>query len=122
MREGGDLVDDFVRACRARGVKPFVSLRLNDYHGSESWDILRAFLRGEHRSTPVPVGLGAMAAQSRVLLERPENQLKPDPDAYGLLAWPESWYAANPATRITLRTARVWDWARPEVLATSWGS
>lgn len=118
MRDGGDLVAEFIRRCRARAVSPYVSLRLNDYHGSESWDVLKTFARGEHRDSEVPVGLGAMAAQSRVLLERPENQLKPDPVAYTTLPWAEQLeYAANPTTRITLRTARVWDWARPEVPA-----
>jgi hypothetical protein len=118
MREGGDMVADFIRACRAHGVAAGVSLRLNDYHGSESWDVLRAFARGESREAKVPVGLGAMAAQSDVLLDRPENQLKPDPAAYAALPWAEKLaYAANPATRITLRTARVWNWARPEAPA-----
>lgn len=118
IREGGDLVAAFIRSCRARGVAPYVSLRLNDYHGSESWDVLKAFARGEHRGAEVPVGLGSMAAQSRVLLERPENQLKPDPAAYAALPWADRLaYAADPATRITLRTARVWNWARPEVPA-----
>lgn len=118
MRDGGDLVEEFIRACRAQGISAGVSLRLNDYHGSESWDVLRAFLRGEMREASVPVGLGAMAAQSRVLLERPENQLKPDPLAYTALPWKEKLdYASNPTTRITLRTARVWNWAQPDAPA-----
>jgi hypothetical protein len=91
---------------------------MNDYHGSESWDLLRALTRGEHRAAKYPVGLGAMAAQSRVLFERPENQLKPDPDDYARLDWAGRLaYAANPSTRINLRTARVWSWAKPEVPA-----
>ncbi len=118
MRDGGDLVGEFIRACRTRGVSPVVSLRMNDYHGSESWDILRALMRQEHQGEKFSVGLGAMAAQSRVLLERPENQLKPDPASYVALGWAERLaYAANPDTRITLRTVRIWDWARPEVPA-----
>lgn len=118
IRDGGDLVGEFIAACRVRGVSPVVSLRLNDYHGSESWDILRALARGEHRGEKYPVGLGAMAAQSRVLLERTENQLKPDPAVYAQLDWTQRLdYAANPATRISLRTARVWNWGRPEVPA-----
>ncbi len=118
MRDGGDLVTEFIRACRARGVAAGVSLRLNDYHGSESWDILRAFARGEHRGEEFPVGVGAMASQSDVLLERPENQLWPDPAAYTALPWGDQLaYAAKPATRITLRTARIWNWARPDAPA-----
>lgn len=119
LRDGGDLVADFVAASRAAGVSPFVSLRLNDYHGAEAWDVLRAFGRGELRGANVPLGLGAMASQSRVLLERPEWQLKPDPREYAALSsWPEKLaYAAQSSTRFALRTARIWDWARPEVPA-----
>jgi hypothetical protein len=38
MIEGGDMVGAFVARCRARGVAPFVSLRLNDSHGKEFVD------------------------------------------------------------------------------------
>lgn len=119
IRDGGDLVAEFIRASRSRGVSPYVSLRLNDYHGSESWDILRAFAAGDQRNAKVAVGLGAMAAQSRVLLDRTDLQLKPDPPDYvAKLSWSEKIaYAANAATRIKLRTARVWNWACPEVPA-----
>lgn len=118
MRDGGDLVAAFIASCRARGVVPYVSLRLNDYHGSESWDVLKAFARGEYRDAELPVALGAMAAQSRMLLDHPENQLKPDPAEYLALPWAERLaYAAEPPTRLKLRTARIWNWARPEVPA-----
>lgn len=118
MRDGGDLVAEFIAACRARGVASYVSLRLNDYHGSESWDILRALAKGEHRDEKFPVGLGAMASQSRMLLDHPEYQLKPDPENYRRLPWAQQLaFAANPPDRITLRTARIWDWAKPAVPA-----
>ncbi|HEX2861620.1 MAG TPA: hypothetical protein VHN79_08270, partial [Lacunisphaera sp.] len=118
MRDGGDLVAAFIASCRARGVAAYVSLRLNDYHGSESWDALKAFSRGEHRDETVPLALGAMAAQSRVLLERPELQLQPDPADYVALPWAERLaYAGDPPTRFKLRTARIWNWAEPEVPA-----
>jgi len=35
MLAGGDMVAVFVNRCRARGLAPFVSLRLNDGHGKE---------------------------------------------------------------------------------------
>jgi hypothetical protein len=118
MRDGGDLVAEFITSCRSRGVSPFLSLRLNDYHGSESWDVLREFIQGRHRDASLPLGLGAMAAQSRPLLDNPGYQLRPDPQTYLDLTWEQKLsYAADPPTRISLRTARVWDWSRPEVPA-----
>lgn len=36
MLAGGDMVRTFVEHCRARGIAPFVSLRLNDAHGLEA--------------------------------------------------------------------------------------
>lgn len=35
MASGGDMVEVFVRRCRARSMAPFVSFRLNDGHGHE---------------------------------------------------------------------------------------
>lgn len=35
MAKGGDMVDVFVRRCRAKHLAPFVSFRLNDSHGHE---------------------------------------------------------------------------------------
>jgi hypothetical protein len=35
MAAGGDMVEVFVRRCRARSLAPFVSMRLNDSHGHE---------------------------------------------------------------------------------------
>lgn len=118
MMAGGDLVKDFVEHCRSRGIRPFVSLRLNDYHGAESWDILRALMRGEGEGETFPVSLGAMSAQSRALLERPDRQLHPDPEGY-LTASPEERrrFLVESNLRIQLRTARIWNWALPEVPA-----
>jgi hypothetical protein len=118
MRDGGDLVAEFIKASRARKVSPYVSLRLNDYHGSEAWDVLRAFSQGHKFTGRLPLGLGVMGSQSRLQLEHTEYQLKPDPAAYLAMTWEQKLaYASNPPTRINLRTARVWDWARPEVPA-----
>jgi len=38
MAGGGDIVDVFVRRCREKGLKPFISFRLNDSHGRELMD------------------------------------------------------------------------------------
>jgi len=118
MMAGGDLVQEFVEHCRSRAIRPFVSLRLNDYHGAEGWDILRALMRGEGRGETFPVSLGALASQSRALLERSDLQLHPDPENY-LAASPEERqrFLAEPSQRIRLRTARIWNWAHPEVPA-----
>jgi hypothetical protein len=35
MADGGDLVGVFVKRCREKGLKPFISFRLNDSHGRE---------------------------------------------------------------------------------------
>lgn len=35
MANGGDMVEVFCRRCRAKGLAPFVSFRLNDVHGHE---------------------------------------------------------------------------------------
>lgn len=118
LMAGGDLVQDFVDHCRSRGIRPFVSLRLNDYHGAEGWDILRALMRGEGRGEAFPVSLGALASQSRTLLERPDLQLHPDPESYlSASAEDRRRFLVEPNQRIELRTARVWNWSHPEVPA-----
>ena len=35
MADGGDIVEVFVKRCREKGLKPFISFRLNDSHGRE---------------------------------------------------------------------------------------
>jgi len=35
MADGGDIVNVFVKRCREKGLKPFISFRLNDGHGRE---------------------------------------------------------------------------------------
>ena len=39
MANGGDMVAAFTRRCRAKGLAPFVSFRLNDSHGHEFLDM-----------------------------------------------------------------------------------
>jgi hypothetical protein len=36
MLQGGDLVGAFVKHCRTRNIAPFISIRLNDYHGTRA--------------------------------------------------------------------------------------
>jgi hypothetical protein len=118
MLRGGDLVRDFIKAARLRGIEPLLSLRLNDYHGSETWDFLREMNAGGTRGDVLPFSLVAMASQSRPLLERRDRQLHPDPADYLALSREQRvHYIEDPRKRIKLRTARVWNWADPAVPA-----
>ncbi len=63
MIGGGDLVRTFVTHCRAKGVTPFVSLRLNDGHGLE------------HAGTGHRM---AMHCVSRFYIEHPEYRIGRD--------------------------------------------
>lgn len=47
MHEGGDILRDFIEACRELGQAPFVSLRVNDVHHVE-WIERRGHLHGFH--------------------------------------------------------------------------
>lgn len=47
MHEGGDILGDFIEACRKLGQAPFVSLRVNDAHHVE-WIERRGHLHGFH--------------------------------------------------------------------------
>jgi len=115
MLNGGDLVGPFIEHCRARGVAPFVSIRLNDYHGIETLDFLQKLVDGKDRKT---IDHHGSAWESRVLLEHPEYRLRPDPDDYVRLSDAEKLkYVNSMRKRIKLRTARVWNWAIPEVPA-----
>lgn len=122
MLEGGDLVAEFVVHCRRRGLSPIVSLRMNDYHGAETHDLLLDALRGRPPPAEARFSPGEAATQSRFLLEHPEYRLKPDPADYTRADTAERLrYIAEPARRIRLRTARVLNWAIPEVRALKLG-
>lgn len=116
MRDGGDLVGEFVAHCRARGISPFVSLRVNDYHGSESLGLLRDAMRGKRPPKKPPYALVEMASQSLPRIVHAKNQLHPDP-AWYVAATPEERLrlAKDRGKRYTLRNARIWNWAIPEV-------
>ncbi len=122
LRQGGDLVAEFVAHCRRRGISPLVSLRMNDYHGTETQDLVLEALHGRPPPKDARFNLGEAATQSRFLLEHPEYRLKPDPPEYQQ-ASPEERrrYIADPTRRIRLRTARVLNWAIPEVRALKLG-
>lgn len=75
VREGGDLVAVFVRRCRARGIVPFVSLRLNDAHGKEHVDSMPQ----EKPEGPWSPAFWSPHAISRFYKEHPEYRLGPDP-------------------------------------------
>jgi len=86
MLDGGDMLDVFVRRCRARDLSPIVSMRLNDGHGKE-------FVNGiEGPSASIP-GL-ALYAFNRFYQEHPEFRIGSD-----LNDWRQ----------------RVLNWAEPEV-------
>ncbi len=122
LLQGGDLVAVFVAHCRRRGIAPFVSLRMNDYHGAETHDLLLAALQGRPPPPDARFSLGEASSQSRFLLEHPELRLKPDPIDYQRADLPERLrYIAEPSRRIRLRTARVLNWAIPEVRAIKLG-
>ncbi|MDR2676367.1 MAG: hypothetical protein LBC18_16270 [Opitutaceae bacterium] len=118
LLDGGDLVAEFVSHCRRRGIPPLVSIRLNDYHGAESMDWLRSAMRGRRPAGNLPFALVETASQSLPRLLRAGWQLHPEP------AWHR---AASPAERLrlsaqrekrsSLRHARIWNWAIPEVPA-----
>lgn len=119
MLNGGDLVGPFIEHCRAGGVAPFVSIRLNDYHGIETLDFLQKLVDGEGRHEQQPtIDHNGSAWESRVLLEHPEYRLRPDPEDYVRRSEAEKLkYINSMRQRIKLRTARVWNWAIPEVPA-----
>ena len=93
MLEGGDMVGAFVARCRAAGVAPFVSLRLNDSHGKEFVD------------TPgggdIPEIPGySLHCVNRFYKDNPQFRIDPDPAKVSKDHW----------------NTRVLNWANPEVV------
>ncbi len=119
MLKGGDLVGPFIQHCRARKIAPFISIRLNDYHGIEMLDLVEKLASGEGRGQPWPKFDHELAAWlSRPLLEHPEYRLRPDPDSYTRLSDPDKVkHVSSMRSRNELRTGRVWNWAIPAVPA-----
>ncbi|MEN3940724.1 hypothetical protein WJU23_05470 [Prosthecobacter sp. SYSU 5D2] len=119
MLNGGDLVDTFIKRCHERKVAPFISFRLNDYHGIEMLDLVQKMVSGMGQNEPKPKFDHELAAWlSRPLLEHPEYQLRPDPEDYTRLPDAEKVkYVSSMRLRSPLRTGRIWNWAIPEVPA-----
>lgn len=119
IMDGGDMVGPFLVRSRTVGSVPFISVRLNDYHGNETQDFLRKIAEGEGRGRKYPTFNRTQTAwESRFQLEHPEYRLRPDPADYTALSTEEQLaYIGQMRQRINLRTARVWNWAIPEVPA-----
>ena len=119
MLNGGDLVGPFIKHCRTRNVAPFISIRLNDYHGIEMLDLVQKLTSGNVPVQPKPSFDHELAAWlSRPLLEHPEYRLRPDPNDYVRLPDAEKLkYVSSMRTRNDLRTSRVWNWAIQDVPA-----
>lgn len=106
MLAGGDIVRAFVNRCRQRGTTPFISLRMNDYHGKELLD----FSRDQLRNATMPITLCA----SRFQEEHREWRIGPEPEeTKGVVD--EAPFLRDRALRTRTRHARVLDWAIPEV-------
>lgn len=115
MLNGGDMVQVFVDHCRARGITPFISLRLNDYHGTAHADLLLDRLRGGEGAGDRSPGVQGCWL-GRFYLEHPEYRIDKDPDAYTKNA-DKLVFKKNHSVRYHMRQARVLNWAVPEVRA-----
>lgn len=117
--DGGDFLGSFIRHGNKRGVAPFISIRMNDYHGIEGLDVLEQLVAaGPGSDIAKKLGRGNFARQSRMLLEHPEYRLAPDPKEYTQLSREDQLkYVGSMRKRMTLRKSRIWNWAVPEVPA-----
>ena len=115
MLNGGDMVQVFVDHCRKRGIVPFISLRLNDYHGTAHADLILDRLQG---------GEGAGDTRPRVqglwlgrfYLDHPEWRIGKDPKTY--TSSPDKLiFMKDHGVRYKMRINRVLNWAVPEVRA-----
>jgi len=115
MLDGGDLVQVFADRCRQRGIAPFVSLRLNDYHGNEYADLIMDRVRGGESEDAESGKPGVQGCwQSRFYLEHPEYRIEDDPAEYknnpDKLA-----FRRDHRLRYQIRVNRVLNWAIPAV-------
>lgn len=97
MIGGGDILQVYVAACRAAKTQPFVSLRVNDYHGTEFLD--------------VPPGTKMPGFESLTLDQfrrnHPEYRIQPPDPARGGMPWPGAAFKQ--------RDVSVLDWNIPAV-------
>jgi len=113
MLNGGDLVRVFVDHCRRSSIVPFVSLRLNDYHGNEYADLLMNRVRGNEGADGAKPGVQG-CWQSRFYLEHPEYRIEDDPPAY--TSNPDKLaFRRDHRLRYQIRINRVFNWAIPAV-------
>jgi len=115
MLNGGDVVQVFVDHCRKRGITPFISLRLNDYHGTEHADLLMDRIKGGAGAGDTRPGVQGCWL-GRFYLDHPEYRIDRDPERYtrnpDKLA-----FKRDHGLRYKMRNARVLNWAVPEVRA-----
>ena len=115
MLNGGDMVQVFVDHCRKRGIAPFISLRLNDYHGTEHADLLMDRIKGGEGAGDTRPGVQGCWL-GRFCLDHPEYRIGTDPKAY--TSNPDKLiFKKNHRLRYRMRINRVLNWAIPEVPA-----
>ncbi len=111
MLDGGDLVQVFVDRCRQRGIVPFVSLRLNDYHGNEYADLIMERVRRADNADSGKLGVQG-CWQSRFYLEHPEYRIEDDPPEYKSNS-DKLAFRRDHRLRYQIRVKRVFNWAIP---------
>ena len=115
MLDGGDMVQVFVDHCRKRHISPFISLRLNDYHGTEHADLILDRVKGGEGAGDSQPGVQGCWL-GRFYLEHPEYRIGSDPDAY--TSNPDKLvFIRDHSVRYQMRINRVLNWAIPEVRA-----
>ena len=115
MLGGGDMVRVFVDHCRKRGITPFISLRLNDYHGTEHADLILDRLQGGEGAGDTRPGVQGCWL-GRFYLEHPEYRIGSDSDAY--TRNPDKLvFNRDHKLRYQMRINRVLNWAISEVRA-----
>ncbi len=106
MLQGQDIVACFVWRCRVRGISPWISFRMNDYHMKEYVLFPKETMQRFRRPTSMAI--------SRFYDEHPEYRLDTDPLNGKDIT------KINPEVILTkyrqkMRTANLWNWAIPQV-------
>ena len=102
MLAGGDIIGAFVKRCRERCTSPYISLRMNDYHGTELLNFSREQLADS--------GVAMTLFSSRFKMEHPEWWLGPEPKEAREATSPEVFKNSVPL-RMQTRHARGLNWA-----------
>ncbi|MCF7853933.1 MAG: hypothetical protein K9N51_03975 [Candidatus Pacebacteria bacterium] len=115
MLDGGDVVQVFVDRCRQRGTEPFISLRMNDYHGKELLDFSREQIAEySRRIAGYDTALSLTLFASRFQMEHRDWRLGHDPEGVRDITDPAV-FQKEVSLRTHTRHARVLNWAVPEV-------